>query len=66
MSSLPAALAQAWHLVASLDPRLGDIVVLSLQVSLTAVAIASILGLPLGALIAVARFPGRRTTYRRC
>ncbi len=62
MSSLPAALAQAWHLVASLDPRLGDIVVLSLQVSLTAVAIASILGLPLGALIAVSRFPARRTT----
>ena len=62
MSSLPAALAQAWHLIASLDPRLGDIVVLSLQVSLTAVAIASVLGLPLGALIAVSRFPARRTT----
>jgi tungstate transport system permease protein len=45
-----------------LDPRLGDIVVLSLQVSLTAVAIASVLGLPLGALIAVSRFPARRTT----
>ena len=62
MSSLPAALADAWHLVASLDPRLADIVALSLQVSLTAVAIASVLGLPLGALIAVSRFPARRTT----
>jgi tungstate transport system permease protein len=49
-------------MVASLDPRLGDIVALSLQVSLTAVAIASVLGLPLGALIAVSRFPARRTT----
>ena len=49
-------------MVASLDPRLGDIVALSLQVSLTAVAIASVIGLPLGALIAVSRFPGRRTT----
>jgi tungstate transport system permease protein len=62
MSSLPAALAEAWRLVASLDPRLGDIVVLCLLVSLTAVAIASVLGLPLGALIAVSRFPARRTT----
>ena len=62
MSSLPAALGEAWRLVASLDPRLGDIVALSLQVSLTAVAIASALGLPLGALIAVSRFPARRTT----
>jgi tungstate transport system permease protein len=62
MSSLPAALADAWHLVASLDPRLGGIVALSLQVSLTAVAIAGVLGLPLGALIAVSRFPARRTT----
>jgi tungstate transport system permease protein len=62
MSSLPAALVQAWHMVASLDPRLGDIVVLSLQVSLSAVVIASVLGLPLGALIAVSRFPARRTT----
>lgn len=62
MSSLPAALADAWQLVASLDPRLGDIVALSLRVSLTAVAIAGAVGLPLGALIAVSRFPARRTT----
>jgi tungstate transport system permease protein len=62
VSSLPAAFADAWHLVASLDPRLGDIVSLSLRVSLTAVAIASVVGLPLGALIAVSRFPARRTT----
>jgi len=62
MSSLPAALAEAWRLVASLDPKLADIVALSLKVSLTAVAIASVLGLPLGALIAVSRFPARRTT----
>jgi tungstate transport system permease protein len=62
MSSLSAALGEAWHMVASLDPRLGDIVALSLQVSLTAVAIAGVIGLPLGALIAVSRFPGRRTT----
>ena len=62
MSTLPEAMAEAWRLVASLDPRLGQIVVLSLRVSLTAVLIASLVGLPLGALIAVSRFPARRTT----
>jgi tungstate transport system permease protein len=62
MSSISGAMAEAWRLVASLDPRLGDIVGLSLRVSLAAVAIASAVGLPLGALIAVSRFPARRTT----
>jgi tungstate transport system permease protein len=41
------------------QPRLWDIVVLSLQVSLSAVALATLLGLPLGAAIAVGRFRGR-------
>jgi len=62
MTSLPAALLEAWRLVASLDPRLGGIVALSLRVSLLAVTIASVIGLPMGALIAVSRFPARRTT----
>jgi tungstate transport system permease protein len=48
-------------LVVSADPRLMEIVVLSLQVSLSAVLIASVVGLPLGAALAVSRFPGRRT-----
>ena len=39
--------------------ELWEIVALSLRVSLTAVALASLLGLPLGAWIAVGRFPGR-------
>ena len=43
------------------DARLWQIVALSLTVSLSAVLLASALGLPLGALIAVGRFPGRRT-----
>ena len=42
------------------DPRLWSIVALSLAVSLSAVGIATVLGLPLGAAIAVGRFPGRR------
>ncbi|HZM33315.1 MAG TPA: ABC transporter permease [Burkholderiales bacterium] len=42
------------------DVRLWEIVILSLQVSLSAVALATALGLPLGAAVAVGRFPGRR------
>ena len=42
------------------DGYLRDIVLLSLQVSLTAVAIATVIGLPLGAVAALFRFPGRR------
>jgi len=41
------------------DLRLWEIVALSLQVSLSAVALATALGLPLGAAVAVGRFPGR-------
>lgn len=41
------------------DPELWRIVALSLQVSLSAVGIAMVLGLPLGAALAVGRFPGR-------
>jgi tungstate transport system permease protein len=41
------------------EARLWQIVLLSLQVSLSAVAAASLVGLPLGAAIAVGRFPGR-------
>ena len=60
MSSVAEAAAQALRLVAGADPKLLDIVLLSLRVSLTAVAISCIVGLPVGAAIAVSRFPGRR------
>jgi tungstate transport system permease protein len=42
------------------EVRLWDIVLLSLEVSLAAVVLATALGLPLGAAVAVGRFPGRR------
>jgi len=51
----------ALALIGSGDPALREIVTLSLLVSLSAVSIATLAGLPLGAAIAVARFPGRRT-----
>ncbi|MDH3319969.1 MAG: ABC transporter permease [Betaproteobacteria bacterium] len=54
------ALASGLRLVATLDLRLWEIVGLSLAVSLSAVALATLLGLPLGAALAVGRFPGRQ------
>jgi tungstate transport system permease protein len=53
------AFRTAFDLVAGLDPTLVEIVLLSLRVSLTAVLIALAIGLPAGALLALARFPGR-------
>jgi tungstate transport system permease protein len=41
------------------DLRLWEIVALSLEVSLAAVLLAAAIGLPLGAAVAVGRFPGR-------
>lgn len=61
MSTLGEAGVQAMRLVAGADPRLLGIVWLSLRVSLAAVAIASAVGFPLGATIAIGRFPGRHT-----
>ena len=61
MSDFAAAGRAALGLIAGGDPRLMDIVILSLQVSLSAVLIASLIGLPLGAVLAVSHFPGRRS-----
>ena len=49
----------ALTLVLTGDPALYAIVTLSLIVSLSAVACAALIGVPLGALIALTRFPGR-------
>jgi tungstate transport system permease protein len=49
----------ALHLVLTADPSLVAIVKLSVAVSLTAVMVAAVIGLPLGALIALTRFRGR-------
>ena len=60
MNEIAAAVAEAGRLITGLDAGLVEIVLLSLRVSLTAVVLASLAGLPLGAAIAVGRFPGRR------
>ena len=59
MQAIFDSLCGAASLIASGDPTLGAIVLLSLKVSLSAVLLATLLGLPLGAAIAVGRFPGR-------
>lgn len=59
MQDFTAAFGAAFRLVATLDPDLLEIVGLSLQVSLAAVLLATAIGLPIGAALAVSRFPGR-------
>lgn len=59
MTSIGDILQLAMGLILSGDGALWSVVVLSLQVSLSAVLIACVIGMPLGALLAVARFPGR-------
>src|SRR5882757_1125074 len=49
----------ALQLVLAGDPALLAIVRLSLLVSLSAVTLAALIGLPFGALVALTRFPGR-------
>ena len=59
MHDLLDALAAAWQLILSGDSTLVAVVSLSLSISLTAVVLASVLGLPLAAVLAVMRFPGQ-------
>jgi tungstate transport system permease protein len=61
MDTLQLAFLEALKMIGQLDPKLSEIVLLSLRVSLAAVVIATLVGLPLGAAIAVSRFPGRKT-----
>ena len=60
MNSIAEAAGQAIGLVVAADPNLVGIVLLSLEISLTSVTVASALGLPLGAAVAVNEFPGKR------
>lgn len=60
MSEFWLALTAAAGLLWRLDEDLVQIIGLSLQVSLGAVAVAAIAGMPLGAWLAMHRFPGRQ------
>ncbi len=52
-------LGNAVALILSGDPALMEIIGLSLRVTLSAVAIACLIGLPVGAIVGAYRFPGR-------
>ena len=60
MSEFSDAFILAARMVTGLDPALIEIVGRSLYVSFVAVGMASFIGLPLGAAVAIFSFPGRR------
>lgn len=62
MNDILQGMLSAFQLIISLDADLFEIIILSLQVTLTAVIIASVIGMPLGAWLAVNRFRFRRLT----
>jgi tungstate transport system permease protein len=59
MLDLSQAFASALRQIVTLDPQLLQIIALSLRVTLTAVAIATVIGFAVGGVLAVYRFPGR-------
>ena len=60
MFEIFASFRVALGLIGGADPELAGIVLLSLELALAAAVAGAVIGLPLGALIAVGRFPGRR------
>lgn len=60
MEALGGSFGHALDLILGGETQLFGIVALSLKVSIAAVAIAALIGLPLGALLAVERFRGRQ------
>lgn len=59
MNGFGDAFAAAFALIARADADLVEIVALSMRVTLSAVALACLIGFPLGAVLAVGRFPFR-------
>ena len=59
MMEMGDAFAAAAALIINFESGLAEIVFLSLQVSMLAVAIACFIGLPVGAALAIFQFPGR-------
>ena len=59
MLDVTGAFSEAFRLIATLDADLLQIVGLSLRVSLSATVLAALIGLPIGALVAIATFRGR-------
>ncbi|NPV10084.1 MAG: ABC transporter permease [Anaerolineae bacterium] len=60
MGDLIRGLSQALRLIAGLDPAVLEIVGLSLKVSGVALLFATLVGIPIGALLGLTRFAGKR------
>lgn len=60
MSEIATAFSTAVRMVVTFDADLVEIVALSLRVNFTAVGFAVLFGFPVGAAMAILRFPGRR------
>ena len=61
MFEIFASLGLALDLMATGNAEFARVVALSLELSLAAAVLGSAIGLPLGALVAIGRFPGRRS-----
>ena len=59
MNTIAESFSVALAMITQLDPRVTAIVALSLGVSLTSTLCSAVIGLPLGAAVAIGRFPGR-------
>ena len=59
MNTIAESFSVAFAMITHLDPRVTAIVALSLGVSLTSTLCSAVIGLPLGAAVAIGRFPGR-------
>jgi len=59
MNSILEGFLKAFSLILALDRELVGIIILSLQVSGTALLIASVIGIPAGAITGLMKFPGR-------
>ncbi|HKK14861.1 MAG TPA: ABC transporter permease [Gammaproteobacteria bacterium] len=59
MNDFATAFSTALQMIVHGDRALAEVVLLSLRVTLTAVGLAALVGFPVGALVALARFPGR-------
>ncbi len=59
MQDFGQAFALAFQLIVSTDPLLSEIIFLSLRVSISAVVLASVIGLCIGATLGLLHFPGR-------
>ena len=60
MNDMYLGFAQAYRLISTFDPQVLGIAWLSIKVSGTAVFLATALGLPVGAWLAITKFPGRQ------